>query len=81
MLKIVFVLVACLSVHFSWAQNCNCKYTVKLSEVNVDGKALGIKPGDVICLQAGTRSVLRFSNIMGLQINPLLLRTVVAWQM
>jgi hypothetical protein len=74
MLKIVFVLVACLSVHFSWAQNCNCKYTVGLSEVNVDGKALSIKPGDVICLQAGNRSVLRFSNIIGTPDKPVIIK-------
>jgi hypothetical protein len=74
MSKIVFVLVACLSVHFSWAQNCNCKYTVGLSEVNVDGKALGIKPGDVICLQPGTRSVLRFSNIIGTADKPVIIK-------
>jgi hypothetical protein len=74
MLKTVFVLVACLSVHFSWAQNCNCKYTVGLNEVNVDGIALKIKPGDVICLQAGNRSVLRFSNIVGTAAKPVIIK-------
>ncbi|WP_079687727.1 PKD domain-containing protein [Ohtaekwangia koreensis] len=74
MLKFVLVVVASFLVHFSWAQNCNCKYTIKLSETNVDGKSLSIKPGDVVCIQAGTRGVLRLANFQGTASNPIIIQ-------
>jgi hypothetical protein len=73
-LKIVLVVAAYLLVNFSWAQSCNCKYTVGLTETNVDGKALGINPGDVVCIQAGNRSVLRFSNFQGSATQPIIIK-------
>lgn len=74
MLKIVLVVVVSLIARLSWAQSCNCKYTVGLTETNVDGKALSIQPGDVICIQAGNRSVLRFSNIVGTASKPVIIK-------
>ncbi|HEY9008843.1 PKD domain-containing protein [Ohtaekwangia sp.] len=74
MSKIVLVVAACLVVHLASAQNCNCKYTVGLTETNVDGKALGINPGDVVCIQAGKRSVLRFSNFTGSATQPIIIK-------
>jgi hypothetical protein len=74
MLKIVLVVVVSLIAHLSWAQSCNCKYTVGLTETNVDGKALSIQPGDVICIQAGNRGVLRFSNVVGTAAKPVIIK-------
>ncbi|HEY9006880.1 MAG TPA: malectin domain-containing carbohydrate-binding protein [Ohtaekwangia sp.] len=72
--KIVLVVFGCLYVQFSWAQSCNCKYTVGLNETNVDGKALGIKPGDVVCIQAGNRSTIRFANFQGTAAQPIIIK-------
>ncbi|HEY9048870.1 MAG TPA: hypothetical protein VIN08_23365, partial [Ohtaekwangia sp.] len=73
-MKFVLVVFGCLMVHFSWAQNCNCKYTVGLNETNVDGKALSIKPGDVVCIQAGNRSFIRFANFQGTAAQPIIIK-------
>ncbi|HEY9049264.1 MAG TPA: PKD domain-containing protein [Ohtaekwangia sp.] len=72
--RIVLVVAACMIAQFSWAQGCNCKYTVGLTETNVDGNALGIKPGDVVCIQAGNRSVLRFANFQGTAAQPIIIK-------
>jgi hypothetical protein len=47
---------------------CNCKYTVPVTTgtSTVDGAALGIKPGDIICLKGGsTYGNIVFKNIKG----------------
>src|SRR5687767_2594063 len=46
--------------------NCGCTYNVPAGKHKIDGLALGIKPGAVICLQAGTPyKNLLFINIKG----------------
>jgi hypothetical protein len=43
-----------------------CKYVVASNETIVDGAALGIKPGDIICLDAAKKySSVEFTNISG----------------
>jgi hypothetical protein len=43
-----------------------CKYVVASNETIVDGAALGIKPGDIICLDAAKKySSIEFTNILG----------------
>ncbi len=39
-----------------------------------DGKELGVKPGDVICLKGGNYDRLIFRNIVGTQSNPVIIR-------
>ena len=43
-----------------------CKYIVASNETIIDGAALGIKPGDIICLDAAKKySSVEFTNISG----------------
>jgi hypothetical protein len=43
-----------------------CKYIVASNETIVDGALLGIKPGDIICLDAAKKySSVEFTNILG----------------
>lgn len=45
---------------------CGCTYTIPSNKNLIDGKVLGIKPGAVICLKAGTTyKNLNFQNIVG----------------
>lgn len=46
---------------------CNCNFTISpaTNTSNFDGAASGVKPGDVICLTAGTHARISFSNIKG----------------
>ncbi|MEI8084880.1 MAG: T9SS type A sorting domain-containing protein [Paludibacter sp.] len=43
----------------------NCKYEINVSQHYVDGNSLSIKPGDTICILAGTRKVLQIKNLHG----------------
>jgi len=54
-----------------------CKYIVPTNQYNIDGAALGIKPGDVICLDASKiygAQPLHFINIVGTEANPVIIR-------
>ena len=46
------------------ATNCNCQVTITQSGY-YDAKALNIKPGQTICIRAGTYSSLTFANLTG----------------
>jgi hypothetical protein len=55
--------------------NCGCTYNVPAGKHKIDGLALGIKPGAVICLQAGTAyKNLLFVNIKGTQDKPITIK-------
>jgi hypothetical protein len=54
---------------------CGCTYTVPPAKHKIDGLVLGIKPGDVICLQSGTPyKNLLFVNIKGAAGNPVTIK-------
>lgn len=54
---------------------CGCTYTVPASAYRVDAKALGLKPGAVICLKAGTAyKQLVFKNVRGTAAAPITIR-------
>jgi hypothetical protein len=54
---------------------CGCTYTVPATKQTIDGKALNIKPGSVICLTAGVkyRNIL-FKNIIGTAAAPITIK-------
>jgi hypothetical protein len=55
--------------------DCGCTYTVPANLSRIDGQKLGIKPGAVICLKAGTAyGVLVFTNIRGTSAAPITIR-------
>ena len=55
--------------------DCGCDYVVPAGQHVTDGAALGIQPGDVICLQAGTSyGNLKFTNLQGTADNPIIIR-------
>jgi hypothetical protein len=56
---------------------CGCTYVVPVSTKTsvVDGQALKIKPGDIICLRGGaTYSNMLFKNIKGTTANPVIIK-------
>src|SRR5687768_9490892 len=54
---------------------CGCTYTVPSNTYLVDGKALALKPGAVICLKAGnTYKNIVFRNIKGTATAPIIIK-------
>lgn len=55
--------------------DCGCTYTVPSNTYLIDGTALGIKPGNVICLKAGnTYGRMVFRNLKGTATAPITIR-------
>jgi hypothetical protein len=55
--------------------DCGCTYTVPPNKNLIDGQALGIKPGAVICLNAGTvYANIVFRNIKGTALAPITIK-------
>jgi hypothetical protein len=55
-------------------QSCGCNITVKSTQFSLDGKVTPVKPGDVICLEAGTRGRIIIKNIVGTAANPIIIK-------
>jgi hypothetical protein len=55
----------------AYSQNCNCDYTIKLSDTWVDASRAGIKPGSTVCVEAGRRSSLKIFNLNGTAASPI----------
>lgn len=57
------------------AGSCGCTYTVPATAYRIDGQALGLKPGAVICLKAGVAyKNLVFKNIRGTAAAPITIK-------
>ncbi len=54
--------------------SCNCAYTLPSDTWKVDGDALNIQPGDLICLEAGSRGSIRLENLHGTAANPIVIK-------
>lgn len=55
--------------------DCGCKYVVPANTHRIDGLALGIKPGDVICLSSAINYLnLLFVNLTGTATNPIVIK-------
>lgn len=53
------------------AQNCGCDHIVTLDALSFDGSTAGLAPGDTICVEAGLRKQLLFTNLKGTSENPI----------
>lgn len=51
-----------------------CKFPIEPMEVRVNGTAKGIQPGDTLCLTAGRRPFVHFSDLKGSKEKPILIR-------
>ena len=47
------------------SNNCNCDHVITPSTAYADGQRLGVKPGDVVCIQAGDYNYLNLFNFKG----------------
>src|SRR5688572_25295917 len=55
--------------------DCGCTYTVPATAYRIDAQALGLKPGAVICLKAGTAyKQLVFKNVRGTATAPIIIK-------
>ncbi|WP_064197442.1 MULTISPECIES: malectin domain-containing carbohydrate-binding protein [Emticicia] len=55
------------------AQSCNCSRTISASGI-YNGQTMNVKPGEVICVQAGNYSLLRFVNFIGTASQPIIIK-------
>ncbi|WP_041616385.1 right-handed parallel beta-helix repeat-containing protein [Spirosoma linguale] len=69
-LSLLVVVYLVLTSHSVIAQTCNCNVTISKAAM-YDGKALGYKPGQTICVAAGNYSYLYFKNIVGSATQPI----------
>ena len=55
--------------------DCGCNYTVPAGKYLIDGKALGIKPGNTVCLKAGVKyGNIKFINLIGTASRPITIK-------
>lgn len=71
--KAVLVLAACslLVAPRALAQECGCDHTLELATTSADGAALGVAPGDVVCVAGGERPFLRLQHFVGTEAEPI----------
>lgn len=62
-----------LSNYFAYSQTCNCSRTITTSGI-YNGIAMNVQPGEVICIQAGDYSLLRFINFVGTENQPIIFK-------
>lgn len=53
---------------------CDCDHVIAVDQVSLDGDALGVKPGQSVCLAPGQRAALRLSNFHGTEGAPIGIR-------
>jgi hypothetical protein len=61
---------------FSSFSQCGCKFTIAPSAgfTYFNGIASGVQPGDVICIQAGVKGGLQFTDVKGSAANPVIIK-------
>lgn len=74
--KQLLVLCTLMVLYTNALAQCNCTFTIASGAggVTFDGAAKGVKPGDVICLQAGSRERIIFQNIRGSADKPVIIK-------
>ena len=56
------------------SSDCGCDHTITAATPYVNGERLGVKPGDVVCIQAGDYPYLNLFNFQGSAEQPLLFK-------
>ena len=70
MKKLVLLILSVILVGNTFAQSCNCDITIT-KEGGYDGKYLGYKAGQTICIQSGSYKYFYFKNIVGTAAQPI----------
>ena len=68
-MKYIFCLLIFASYHVI-AQPCHCDHFIRQSDMYIDGKKLGVKPGDTVCITAGKKKYLNLFNFYGTEKAP-----------
>jgi gliding motility-associated-like protein len=73
--KYLFILIATLFSYSAFSQ-CGCKFTIAPGAgiTYFNGVASGVQPGDVICLQAGSKGGVQFTDVRGTAANPVIIK-------
>ena len=75
MYRLVFFLTFFFFSYFATAQDCGCKYTIQPDKGFIRGTdMLDVKPGDVICIKAGVRGSLKFTDFYGTKEKPIIFK-------
>jgi hypothetical protein len=53
---------------------CDCDHVIAVDQISPDGDALGVEPGQTVCLAPGERAALRLSNFHGTEEAPIVVR-------
>lgn len=61
-----------LLLNHTWSQDCGCDHFISLDLSEVDGSDYA--PGDVVCIDSGTRLQLQFENVEGTAENPVIIQ-------
>src|SRR5688500_12148192 len=74
--KQLLVLCTLMVLYTNAFAQCGCTFTIASGAggVTFDGAAKGVKPGDIICLQAGARERVIFQNIRGSADKPVIIK-------
>jgi hypothetical protein len=56
------------------AQECSCSIKIPSHTNDIDGNNLQIRPGDKVCLEAGTKPYLRILNLTGTKDRPIIIQ-------
>ncbi|MBI3203887.1 MAG: right-handed parallel beta-helix repeat-containing protein [Myxococcales bacterium] len=56
------------------AADCGCDHSVPASQTSVKGGTLGVKPGDVVCIEAGKRPFLILEDLVGTEAAPVTIK-------
>jgi hypothetical protein len=56
------------------AQDCGCDHTISSTTLSVHGTDLGVQPGDVVCVEAGTRPFLSLESFVGTETAPVVIK-------
>ena len=68
------VLVPTLLTGAAHAQDCACDHTIAATTTSVNGTDLGVQPGDVVCIEAGTRPFLIIESFVGTEAAPIVIK-------
>jgi gliding motility-associated-like protein len=73
--KLFLLILFTLSLQQAFSQ-CGCKFTINPGAgiFYFNGEASGVQPGDVICIQTGSRGGIQFTNVRGSETNPVIIK-------
>lgn len=75
-IRALILVLSLLPLSFNGFSQCGCKFTIapSASFTYFNGIASGVQPGDVICIQAGAKGGLQFTDVKGSATNPVIIK-------